>query len=62
MSDPSHKGNGQDAGEIPAFQLFNYSQKDETWVEVDPVTGDNTPIEKEEIIDRLDIDDEEEES
>ncbi|OYE01430.1 hypothetical protein [Nostoc sp. 'Peltigera membranacea cyanobiont' 232] len=58
MTDPDHKGNGKGEGEMPAFRVFNFERN--TWVETDPVTGEKEPIDKQDIVDDLDIDDEDE--
>ncbi|MEH2201225.1 hypothetical protein [Nostoc sp.] len=58
--DPSHKANGKDEAEMPAIRLFQY--EDNKWVEEDPSTGAKEEINRQDVIDDLDIDDEESES
>lgn len=60
MTDPSYKGNGEGEGEMPAFRIFQF--EDGVWVDTDPITGEKEQIDRQDIIDDLDIDDEEGES
>lgn len=60
MTDPSYKGNGEGEGEMPAFRVFQF--EDDHWVETNPVTGEKEQVDRQDIIDDLDIDDEEGES
>jgi hypothetical protein len=59
LTDPSYKGNGKGEGEMPAFRLFEHENGQ--WVETDPVTGEKEPIDKQDILDDMDIDDDDEE-
>jgi hypothetical protein len=60
LTDPDHKSNGKGEGEMPAFRVFRI--ENDTWVETDPVTGEDEPVDRQDIIDDLDIEDEEGES
>jgi hypothetical protein len=60
LTDPSHKANGKDEAEMPAIRLFQLD--DDKWIEINPVTGDKEEVDRQDIIDDLDINDEESES
>lgn len=59
MTDPDYKSNGKGEGEIPVFRVFKF---DQGWDETDPATGEDIPVDREDIISDLDIDEEEDES
>ena len=40
---------------MPLFRIFRFLFKRRTWVELDPVSGQETPIDREDILDDLDI-------
>lgn len=56
------QGNGKSEGWMPVFRIFRFLFRRRTWIELDPVSGQETPIDREDILDDLDIpaDDEEE--
>jgi hypothetical protein len=60
LTDPSHKANGKEEAEMPAIRLFQHEGN--KWVEQDPVTGEKEQVNRQDIIDDLDIDEEESES
>ncbi|WDD36109.1 hypothetical protein PQG02_32435 (plasmid) [Nostoc sp. UHCC 0926] len=60
MTDPSHKANGKDEAEMPAIRLFQH--EDNNWVETNPVTGEKEIVDREDILDDLDIKKENEDS
>ena len=60
MTDPSHKANGKDEAEMPAIRLFRH--EDNNWVETNPVTTEKEIVDKEDILDDLDIKKENEDS
>lgn len=58
MTDPSHKANGKDEAEMPAIQLFQF--EDDQWVRENPITGEKETVDRQDIIDDLDINEDEE--
>lgn len=43
------------------FRIFRFLFMRRTWIELDPVSGQETPIDREDVIDDLDIRDDSEE-
>ena len=60
MTDPDYKGNGKGEGWMPVFRIFRFLFNRNTWVESNPVTGEDEPIDRQDVIDDLDINESEE--
>lgn len=61
LTDPNYRGNGRGEGWMPLLRIFRFLFRRRTWVETDPVTGQETPIDREDVINDLDIKDDDEE-
>jgi hypothetical protein len=61
LKDPNQSRNGRGAGWMPVFRIFQFQFQQRTWVEIDPVSGEETPVDREDILDDLDIRGDEEE-
>ncbi|MUG98605.1 hypothetical protein F7734_42465 [Scytonema sp. UIC 10036] len=55
MTDPNQRRNGRGEGWMPVFRIFQFQFKQRIWVEIDPVSGQETPVDREDILDDLDI-------
>lgn len=55
MTDPQQRRNGKGEGWMPVFRIFRFLFKQRIWVEIDPVSGQETPIDREDVVDDLDL-------